>query len=123
MSELSTAAWLIEYVDLSKETDVVLSPLTDESFMDEVEEAESALAAMTVKRDHFRDLESTAIGMHNETLASLAVAETERDAAKAEAQALLPLLIRYRNETPLCHQPHMIAHEADAAIAAMKDGS
>lgn len=31
---------------------------------------------------------------------------------------MLPLLVRYRNETPLGHQPHMIAHEADAAIDA-----
>lgn len=35
----------------------------------------------------------------------------------AAAPDLLALLIRYRNETPLGHQPHMIAHEADAAIA------
>lgn len=27
------------------------------------------------------------------------------------------LLRRYRNETPLGHQPHMIADEADAALA------
>ena len=46
------------------------------------------------------------------------------EAALAEAQAeiarLLALLVRYRNETPLGHQPHMIAHEADAAIDAAR---
>jgi hypothetical protein len=30
------------------------------------------------------------------------------------------LLIRYREETPLGHQPHMLAHLADAAIAKAK---
>ena len=30
---------------------------------------------------------------------------------------LMALLIRYRKETPLGNQPHMIAHLADAAIA------
>jgi hypothetical protein len=35
----------------------------------------------------------------------------------AAAPGLLELVIRYRNETPLGHQPHMIAHLADAAIA------
>lgn len=35
----------------------------------------------------------------------------------AAAPELLALLKRYRAETPLGHQPHMIAHEADAVIA------
>jgi hypothetical protein len=26
------------------------------------------------------------------------------------------LVARYRDETPLGHQPHMIAHEADSAL-------
>lgn len=30
---------------------------------------------------------------------------------------LVALLTRYRNETPLGHQPHMIAHEVDEALA------
>ena len=34
----------------------------------------------------------------------------------------LRLLRRYRNETPLGHQPHMIAHEADALLAAAAKG-
>ena len=33
-------------------------------------------------------------------------------------QVMLALLRRYRTETPLGHQPHMIAEQADAAIAA-----
>jgi hypothetical protein len=32
----------------------------------------------------------------------------------------LTLLIRYRNGTPIGHQPHMTAHEADDAIAALR---
>ena len=35
----------------------------------------------------------------------------------AAAPELLALVKRYRAETPLGHQPHMIAHEADAVIA------
>ena len=37
--------------------------------------------------------------------------------AEADRAALLALLKRYRNETPLGHQPHMIAHVVDEAIA------
>ena len=33
-------------------------------------------------------------------------------------QGMLALLRRYRTETPLGHQPHMIAEQVDAAIAA-----
>ena len=36
--------------------------------------------------------------------------------AGAHAHKLRTLLARYRDETPLGHQPHMIAHEADAAL-------
>ena len=35
----------------------------------------------------------------------------------ASAPEMFGLLVRYRNETPLAHQPHMIAHLADAIIA------
>lgn len=37
--------------------------------------------------------------------------------AMAEITLLRALLRRYRTETPLGHQPHMIAHEVDAALA------
>jgi hypothetical protein len=37
--------------------------------------------------------------------------------AAAIGDELLALVVRYRTETPLGHQPHMIAHQADAAIA------
>lgn len=37
-----------------------------------------------------------------------------RDAALEEALAALR---RYRNEVPLGHQPHMLAHEVDALLA------
>ena len=49
--------------------------------------------------------------------AALLRRETERDAALAREKRLLALLRRYRNETPLGHQPHMIAAEVDAALA------
>jgi len=41
-------------------------------------------------------------------------AENER--LKAEIEALKSLLARYRDETPLGHQPHMIAHLVDEAL-------
>jgi len=55
---------------------------------------------------------------------SCIAAEEERELLRKRAEAAelalanaLRLLKRYRTETPLGHQPHMIAHEADAAIA------
>lgn len=35
---------------------------------------------------------------------------------EAQNTQLRRLLARYRNETPLGHQPHMIAHEVDKAL-------
>ena len=35
---------------------------------------------------------------------------------RAEIERLRALLARYRDETPLGHQPHMIAAEVDAAL-------
>lgn len=35
---------------------------------------------------------------------------------RAEIERLRALLARYREETPLGHQPHMIAHEVDKAL-------
>jgi len=35
---------------------------------------------------------------------------------EAEITRLRGLLRRYRNETPLCHQPHMLAHLVDEAL-------
>ena len=37
-------------------------------------------------------------------------------AGREENIKLKELLLRYRNETPLGHQPHMIAHEVDALL-------
>lgn len=39
------------------------------------------------------------------------------DRLEAENKRLRALLRRYRTETPLGHQPHMIAHEVDEALA------
>lgn len=36
--------------------------------------------------------------------------------AAAEIERLRTLLARYRDETPLGHQPHMIAHEVARAL-------
>jgi hypothetical protein len=48
-----------------------------------------------------------------------------RDKEIAECQArekvLRELLARYRNETPLGHQPHMIAHLVDTVLALPSD--
>ena len=41
---------------------------------------------------------------------------TRLEAAEKDVVRLRELLRRYRNETPLGHQPHMIAHEVDAAL-------
>lgn len=46
----------------------------------------------------------------------------EIDRLRAELAECQRLLHRYRNETPLGHQPHMIAHEVDAALAAKGEG-
>ena len=46
----------------------------------------------------------------------LRIRELESDNAE-----LRRLLTRYRNETPLGHQPHMIAHEADKVLAALEN--
>lgn len=42
------------------------------------------------------------------------------DTLTEQRDELLAIVIRYRNETPLGHQPHMIADLADAAIAKVK---
>ena len=55
--------------------------------------------------------------------AQIRVAEAQTDAAelarlRAENAELRRLLARYRDETPLGHQPHMISHQADEALKA-----
>lgn len=42
---------------------------------------------------------------------------------KEKYDKLRELLGRYRNEVPLGHQPHMIAHEVDTALEGEQDGS
>jgi hypothetical protein len=42
--------------------------------------------------------------------------ETVEWRASDEIEKLHKLLARYRDETPLGHQPHMIAHEADELL-------
>jgi hypothetical protein len=39
---------------------------------------------------------------------------------REEAQHVLDLMTRYRTETPLGHQPHMISHKADEAIETLR---
>ena len=55
--------------------------------------------------------------------APIRVAKAQTDAAelarlRTENAELRRLLARYRDETPLGHQPHMIAHQADEALKA-----
>lgn len=44
----------------------------------------------------------------------------ELNALRGRVVELEDLLCRYRNEVPLGHQPHMIAHLVDAALAGQK---
>lgn len=39
---------------------------------------------------------------------------------EAEVAELVSLLARYRNETPLGHQPHMISHLVDEALVKVR---
>ena len=39
---------------------------------------------------------------------------------REKARQVLDLISRYRKETPLGHQPHMIAHKADEAIETLR---
>ena len=57
-----------------------------------------------------------------QAVAQVRVAEAQADAdelkrLRAENAELRRLLARYRDETPLGNQPHMISHEADRALA------
>lgn len=47
----------------------------------------------------------------------LAMAGVEIDKFRRQRDQLLALVKRYRNETPIGHQPHMICHLADELIA------
>ena len=87
------------------------------------------IEAIEAENAELRVLESEAAARHRETLAELAKVDADRktwkqQALKAEDErdAAVALLRRYRNETPLGHQPHMIAHEVDALLAARKEG-
>lgn len=42
------------------------------------------------------------------------------DRLRTENAELRRLLARYRDETPLGHQPHMIAHQVDEALRGKK---
>jgi hypothetical protein len=49
-------------------------------------------------------------------LPSAELVNQDGPAAAYEIERLRALLARYRDETPLGNQPHMIAHEVDAAL-------
>lgn len=53
-----------------------------------------------------------------EAFALHSLSQLQPACAKLEAEVLVlrALLTRYRNETPLGYQPHMIAQEVDAAL-------
>lgn len=46
--------------------------------------------------------------------------EKQFHAMKQQRDTLLALIKRYRKETPIGNQPHMIAHQADEAISAIE---
>ena len=54
----------------------------------------------------------------NELLKLYEQAEAALEKAREKLHEAIRLLVRYRQETPPGHQPHMISHEADAAIDA-----
>lgn len=62
-------------------------------------------------------------GLTTEAVEFTIVRQREMLALKAQRDELLALVKRYRTETPIGHQPHMIAHEADAAIAKANGGA
>jgi len=53
----------------------------------------------------------------NEANSSSGEVEYQRQELERENTRMRELLTRYRNETPLGNQPHMIAHQVDAALA------
>lgn len=56
------------------------------------------------------------LGMHRADVIRNRIAHLEGLCGQAAT-----VIERYRNETPLGHQPHMIAHEADAALASLRE--
>jgi hypothetical protein len=61
------------------------------------------------------------MGNRCEELENLAmVMEAEIGGYKALIAELAGLVHRYRTQTPLGHQPHMICEDADAALAKVK---
>jgi hypothetical protein len=67
-----------------------------------------------LKRDEAR----AELARLTELLSDVRAVEAELAEKSDEIARLTTLLARYRNETPLGHQPHMIAHEADAVLDA-----
>lgn len=70
---------------------------------------------------------ATLAGIVLRAAADVRVAEAKTDAEelarlRAENGELRRLLTRYRDETPLGHQPHMIAHQADEALGRGPNG-
>lgn len=53
---------------------------------------------------------------HYQCGAAVLQLERERDTARETLHKVTTLLRRYRTETPIGHQPHMIAHEVDAVL-------
>jgi hypothetical protein len=71
---------------------------------------QSRLEAVKAERDDIAEI-------HGQ-LVEIAGAELKRlEAAEARVEELQKALRRYRNETPLGHQPHMIAAEVDALLS------
>ena len=56
-------------------------------------------------------------GGSHEANSSSGEVEYQRQELERENARMRALLTRYRNETPLGNQPHMIAHQVDAALA------
>lgn len=83
-------------------------------FSAEIERLRADNASLTAERDQARDELTTLSCSAGYTLSDQRKCIVELTGALREATALL---VRYRRETPLGNQPHMIAHVADDFLA------
>jgi len=79
-------------------------------------EVKSAVVMLRQQADRIAELEKAGY----DALHKFAKTYDENKRLKNKIDEMLELLVRYRNETPLGNQPHMIAHIADEVIEKAK---